>query len=109
MILMMDADKDVIDKALYKQLYKADLSMKEVVFPQTRRKGPKTYFRGSVAIYGIWMTEDLEVTAATNLSFNPEPGDHRPVVVNITNTSILRVSGPKMKPTMDRRLNSKVK
>ena len=45
MILMMDANKDVIDGALCKQLHKADLSMKEAVFSQTRRKGPKIYFR----------------------------------------------------------------
>ena len=55
------------------------------------------------------MTEDLEVTAASNLPFDPELGDHRPVVVNITKTSILGVSGPKIKPTAARRLNSKVK
>ena len=53
MILMMDADKDVIDGAMCKQLHKADLNIKEVVFSQTRTRGPKTYFRGSVAIDGI--------------------------------------------------------
>ena len=72
-------------------------------------KGPKTYFRGSVAIDGVWVTEDLEVTAAANLPFDPELGDHHPVVVNITKTSILGVSGPKIKPTAARRLNSKIK
>ena len=61
MILMMDATEDVIDGAMCKQLHKADLNMKEVVFSQTRTKGPKTYFRGSVAIGGIWVTEELEV------------------------------------------------
>ena len=53
------------------------------------------------------MTEELEVTAAANLPFDPELGDHHPVVVNITKTSIHEVSGPKTKPT--RRLNFKIK
>ena len=55
------------------------------------------------------MTEELEVTAAANLPFNPELRDHRPVVVNITKISILGVSGSETKPTAARRLNSKVK
>ena len=109
MILMMDANEDVIDGALCKKLHKADLSMNEVVFSQTRRKGPKTYFRGSVAIDGIWVTEDLEVMAAANMTFDPELGDHHPVVVNITKTSLLGVSGSKTKPTAAKRLNSKIK
>ena len=60
-------------------------------------KGPNTYFGGSVAIDGIWLTEDLEVMAAANMPFDPEPRDHRPVVVNITKTPILCVNGPKIK------------
>ena len=108
-IPMMDANGDVIDGALCKQLHKADLSMNEVVFSQTRRKGPKTYFRGSVAIDSIWVTEDLEVTATTNLPFDPELGEDHPVVVNTTKTPVLGVSGPRTKLTAARRLTSKVK
>ena len=40
MILMMDTNKDVIDGAMCKQLNRADLIMKEVVFSQTRTRGP---------------------------------------------------------------------
>ena len=83
--------------------------MKEVVFSQTRMKGPKTYSRGSVAIDGIWVTEELEVMVAAYIPFDPELGDHRPVVVNITKTSTLGVSGPKIKPSVSSRLNSKIK
>ena len=55
------------------------------------------------------MTEELEVKAAVNLPFDPELEDHRPVVANITKTSILGVNGPKIKPTSARWLHSKVK
>ena len=109
MILVMDTNKDVIDGAMCKQLNRADLNMKEVVFSQTRTRGPKTYFRGTVAIDDLWVSEELEVTAAAYLPFNLELGDHQPVVVNITKTSTLGVSGPKIKPCAARRLNSKVK
>ena len=40
MILTMNANGDAIDGAMRKQLNKADLNMKEVVFSQTRRKRP---------------------------------------------------------------------
>ena len=109
MIPMMNANKDVIDGAMCKQLNKADLNMRELVFSQTRTRDPKTYFKGTVAIDGIWVSEELEVTAVVYLSLNPELGDHRPVVVNITKTSTLGVSGPKIKPSAARRLASKVK
>ena len=108
-ILMMDANKDVIDGARCKQLRKSDLNTKEVVFSQTRTMGPKTYFKGTVAIDGIWVSEELEVTAAEYLPFDLELRDHRLLVVNITKTSTLGVSGPKIKSSTTRRLNSKIK
>ena len=92
-----------------KKLSKADLNTKEVVFSQTKARGSKTYFTGKLAINGIYASEKLEVTAAVYLPFDPELGDHRPVVANITNTSTLDVSGPTIKPSAAKRLNSKVK
>ena len=86
MIIMMVANEGVIDGAVCKQLHKADLNTKEAVFSQTKTKGPNAYFSGSVAIDDIWVTEELEVTAAANLPFDPELGNHRPVAVNITRT-----------------------
>ena len=62
-----------------------------------------------MAIDGIWVSEELEVTASVCLPFDPELRDHRPVVANITKTSTLGVSGPKIKPTAAMRLNSKIK
>ena len=76
MILMMDATMDVIDGAMCKQLSRADLNMKEVVFSQTGTRGPKPYVRGTVAIDGIWVSEKLEVTAAAYLPFDPDLRDH---------------------------------
>ena len=102
MILMINANEDVIDGAMCKQLNRVDLNIKEVVFSQTRARGPKTYFRVSVTIDGIWVSEELEVTAAVYLPFDPELGDHRPVVVNITKASTLGISGPTIKPSAAR-------
>ena len=82
--------------------------MNEVVSSKIKARGPKTYFKGNLAIDGIWASEELEVTAPTQLPFNPELGDHLPVVVNITKTSLIGVSRPKIKPSAAKRLKSKV-
>jgi hypothetical protein len=108
-ILMMDANEDVIDGAMCKQLGKDALKMREVVYSQTNRRGPKTYFKGQVAIDGIWVSEELEVSTAAYLPFDPDLGDHQPVVVNISKKSLLGDHGPRIKPSAARRLNSKVK
>ena len=71
--------------------------------------GPKTYFRGKDAIDDIWVSEEIETSAAAYLPFDPELGDHRPVAVNISKKSLLGTQGPRIKPPAARRLNSKVK
>ena len=47
-------------------------------------KGPNTYFKGSKPIDGIWTTTEIEVTSATYLPYDPELGDHRPVIANLS-------------------------
>ena len=79
-ILMMDANGDVIDRAMCKNLSKGDLNMKEVVFLQTRTKGPKTDFKGTVTIDDVWVSEELEVTVDAYLPFDSELEECRPVV-----------------------------
>ena len=108
-VLMMNANKDVIDGVMCKQLNKEDLSIKAVVFLQTRTKGPKTFFKGTVTIDVIWVSVELEVTAAAYLPLDPELEDHQFVVVNITKPPTLEVSKLKINPSAVRRLNFKVK
>ena len=55
------------------------------------------------------MSEEIETGAAAYLPFDPELGDHRPVVVNINKKSLLGTQGPRIKPPSARRLNSKIK
>ena len=43
------------------------------------------------------------------MPFDPELGDHRPVLVNITKKVLLGTQGSRIKPPVVRRLNSKVK
>ena len=59
-ILMMDANEDVIDGVMCRLLRKADVGMREAVHKVTAGKGPNTYFKGSEAIDGIWTTIEIK-------------------------------------------------
>ena len=107
-ILMMDANEDVQDGAMCKQLRGDDLKMMEAVGTQTPGDAPKTWFRGSEAIDGIWVSSDLDTIGASYLPFDSEIGDPQPVVVDITMSSVLGINIQRVVPPQARRLNSKV-
>jgi hypothetical protein len=88
-ILIMDANENVIHGPMCKQLAKEDINMNEVVHSETPGAGPKTWFRGSEAIDGIWVSSDIEVIRASYLPFDGSLGDHRPVVTDLTMGSVL--------------------
>ena len=53
MILMMEANEDVINGIMCRQLRNADIRMREAVHEVVAEKGPNTYFKGSKPIDGI--------------------------------------------------------
>ena len=52
-VLIMDANKNVLHGAMCKQLTREDLRTREVVHSATAGLGPKTWFRYSESIGGI--------------------------------------------------------
>ncbi|KAL7536732.1 hypothetical protein ACHAXR_007366 [Thalassiosira sp. AJA248-18] len=96
----MDANEDVQHGAMCKQLRGDDLQMMEAVETEATGMAPKTWFRGKDAIDGrIWVSSDIDIIGASYLPFDAEIGDHRPVVVDFTVSSVLGANF---------RLNSKV-
>ena len=83
--------------------------MREVVHSSTGVRGPNTYFLGQLAIDGIWVSEEIEVSSAAYLPYDPELEDYHPAVANISNELLLGESGQRIKGAAARRLNSKVK
>ena len=84
MVLIMDANENVLHGPMCKQLVTDDLKMREVVHSATPGAGPKTWFRGSESIDGIWVLSDIEVIRASYLPFDSSLGDHRPVMADLT-------------------------
>ena len=93
MVLMMDANEDVTDGVMYRQLRNVDINMQQAVYAVAAGKGPNTHFKGSEPIDGIWATSEIEVTSAAYLPFDPELGDHRPVIANMSKRSLVGDKG----------------
>ena len=107
-ILMMDANDPASRGPFCKRLTEPDLGLREAVHSVTPGPGPKTYFKGKDAIDGIWVTKDIKVIGASYLPFHADIGDHRPVMADLTMTSVLGNDLPRLVYPRARRLNAKV-
>ena len=54
---MMDANQDVLDGVMCRQLRKKDMMMREVVHGATDTREQKTYFKVKLAIDSIWASK----------------------------------------------------
>ena len=97
-VLMITAKGNVLNGHVSHALAEEGIKLKEAVHAMTPGQGPKTYFRGKQSIDGIWYTPDLELKGASYLSFDADMGDHRPVMADFTETSLLGVNLPNIVP-----------
>ena len=107
-VLMMDANDNVLNGHIAHALADERIELKEAVHAMTPGQGPKTHFRGKQSIDGIWYTPDLELKGASYLSFDADMGDHRPVMADFTEASLLGVNLPNIVPPDARRLTCKI-
>ena len=108
LILLMDANDNVYSGKFSTRLAEEGIDLKEAVHAQTEGQGPHTHNRGTEPIDGIWFTPELELECASYLPFDGSLGDHRPVVADFSQRSVLGTNLPKIVPVKARRLNSKV-
>ena len=64
------------------------LKIQEMVRQRTGTRSPYTYFRGSQPIDGAWCTDEIEMTEARLMPYCFGVGDHRAVIIDITEQSI---------------------
>lgn len=107
-ILMMDANDNVLNGHIAKALAKDGIKLKEVVHAETQGHGPKTNFRGSQSIDGILYTLDLELMGPSNLLFDSDMSDHRLMMADFTKQSLLGVNLPNIVLPNGCRLNCKI-
>ena len=106
-LLMMDANENVLEGAMVKKMAKPDIGLRAAVHSQVPGHGPKTHIRGSQSIDEIFVTPGLVVVGASYLPFCEDLGDHRQPAADITVDSLLGRKLPRIAPPKARKLNSK--
>ena len=107
MLLMMDANENVLDGAMVKKMALSNIGMRAAVHSQTMGHGPKTHIRGSQSIDDIFFSPGLVVAGASYLPFCEDLGDHRNPMADVTVDSLLGRNLPNIAPPKARKLNSK--
>ena len=89
LILLMDANENLLSGPIERMLRHPDLDMEDVIRRRSNMDGPATFIRGQRQIDGAWATKDIEVAAAGFLPFNFGAGDHRAIYVDVPLSSII--------------------
>ena len=106
-LLMMDANENVLDGAMVKKMALSNIGMRAAVHSQTMSHVPKTHIRGSQSIDDILFSPGLVVAGASYLPFCEDLGDHRNPMADVTVDSLLGRNLPNIAPPKARKLNSK--
>ena len=106
-LLMMDANENVLDGAMVKKMALSNIGMRAAVHSQTMGHGPKTHIRGSQSIDDIFFSPGLVVAGASYLPFCEDLGDHRNPIADVTVDSLLGRNLPNIAPPKARKLSSK--
>ena len=107
-ILMLDANEDMDVGPLSRMLRHRSLGMKEIVKTRTGQRSPATYFRGSKPIDGAWCTPYVECVAARMIPFSFRVGDHRMIIVDVTQQSFYGEERSQVVRASARRLQCKI-
>lgn len=89
LILLMDSNENMENGPLARLLQQEDLQMKDIIKHKTGIPGPPTFIRGKRQIDGAWMTPDVTIDRACFLPFFFGVGDHRAILIDIPQHSIL--------------------
>ena len=95
-IFCLDAIENIYTQALGKLLTDPDgLGMIEVVGRNTGKLIGPTYFRGQLAIDGIWTTPDVTVSNACIMLAGYGIGDHRLFIIYLHTASLVGPGPPR--------------
>ncbi len=108
-VLFMDHNEHVYDGMLGKTLSNRDgLNLQEVILKQTGAPTGAMLFRGSQPIYGLWASDDLDISNACIMPFGYGVGNHRAFVLDILLQSLVGVNPVQIVRLASRRLNSRL-
>ena len=88
-ILLMDANEDMKSGQLASLLSAPSLNMIDVIKNKAGQDGPHTWIRGKRQIDGVWATRDVRTERACFLPFFFCIGDHRGILIDVYQSSIV--------------------
>ena len=102
----MNTNKNVLDGVLSRILAADGIKLQEAANSVPPGQGPKTHFRVSELIDGIWYTSYLELRGAAYLPFDADMRDDWLVLANFIQALRLGVNLPHIVQPTARRLSS---
>ena len=89
LILILDGNENMKNGQLARMLRTPDLDMKDAIKSRSGMDGPATFVRGSRQIDAAWVTPDIEISAASFLPFFFGVGDHRAIMLDLPQHSLI--------------------
>lgn len=84
-----------------------NLGLKEILINEYGN-GPPTHIRGSTTIDGVFATNGIKMVKGSYIPFDKSPSDHRWIVLDITESSLLWKARVDMSPAIMRKASSKI-
>jgi hypothetical protein len=88
-ILLMDANKHVLNRKFHKALTSAGLNMDEFTHKCWGLNEPYTHINGSTPINGGYKSSEIEVMNICMLPFLDSPGNHRAFIIDVSTRLLL--------------------
>lgn len=85
-----------------------NLGLKEIMLTAMDEKGPATHIRGKNTIDGIFATQGISLEAGKYTTFHESPSDHRWIVVDITERSLLGIKRYEDCTKLTRRVTARI-
>ena len=87
--MFVDSNENMDGGPLARMLGHEDLDMVDAIKSRSKQSGPNTFVRGSRQIDGVWVTKDIELSRACFLPFYFGVGDHRGIILDIPQATLL--------------------
>ena len=89
LILFLDSNGNMLNGPLSRMLAHTDLGMIDAVHHRSGLPGPHTFIKGSRQIDGAWVTLDVDIDRSCFLPFYFGVGDHRGILMDVPQRTIL--------------------
>jgi hypothetical protein len=103
-----DFNDNLNDKFGTTVVFMRNLGLKEILLEIQDGAGPATHIQGTNTIDGVFATNGITLSAGQYVEFHKSPSDHRWLVIDITESSLLGTKRNMQLTALTRRVTSKI-